>query len=55
MVFMVVIMTIGIVGLPLYYFLNNRKKRLLKEYKERKSDEPEEPAETDNDGNTEDK
>ena len=53
MVFMVVIMTIGIVGLPLYYFLNNRKKRLLKEYKERKNDEPEEPTETDNDGKPE--
>ena len=53
MVFMVVIMTIGIVGLPLYYFLNNRKKRLLKEYKERKNDESEEPSETDNDGKPE--
>ena len=30
----VVIMTIGILGLPAYFLLNSRKKRLLREYEE---------------------
>ena len=32
-----VIMTVGILGLPLYFWLITRKKRLLKEYEEKQA------------------
>ncbi len=36
-----VIMSIGILGLPLYFVLNARKKRLLEEYEENQSEDRE--------------
>ena len=35
-VLFLLIMTVGILGLPLYYYLNARKKRLMEEYEEDK-------------------
>ncbi len=35
--FTIVIMSIGILGLPAYFWLNSRKKRLLAEYEEQNS------------------
>ncbi len=34
-----VIMSIGILGLPLYFVLNSRRRRLLEEYEENQSKE----------------
>ena len=34
----IVIMTIGILGLPAYFWLNTRRKRLAQEYEEKQSD-----------------
>lgn len=36
-----VIMSIGILGLPLYFVLNSRRRRLLEEYEENQSKENE--------------
>ncbi len=35
-VLFLLIMTVGILGLPLFYYLNARKKRLLEEYPDEK-------------------
>ncbi len=36
-----VIMSVGILGLPLYFVLNSRRKRLLEEYEENQTKESE--------------
>lgn len=36
-----VIMSVGILGLPLYFVLNSRRKRLLEEYEENQAKESE--------------
>ena len=35
------VMTIGLIGLPAYFWLNARRNRLLREYKENKENEQE--------------
>lgn len=44
-VLFMVIMTVGILGLPLYFWLNARKKNALKEYNENNEDEDEDEDE----------
>lgn len=48
-VMFIVVMTTGLIGLPLYYYLDKRRKRLKAEYgnkdKKPRGDEPEEPEE----------
>lgn len=38
-VIMIVVMSIGVLGLPLYFWLNSRKKRLISEYNESKEND----------------
>lgn len=46
-VIMIVIMSIGVLGLPLYFWLNSRKKRLLSEYNESNGDDGNESEKSD--------
>lgn len=47
--FTIVVMSIGILGLPAYFWLNSRKKRLLAEYEEQHNPSaPEEDASGEN-------
>lgn len=45
----IVIMTVGILGLPFYFWLLSRKKRLLSEYEENENDKtPEQNEDSEN-------
>ena len=54
-VFFVIIMTVGLIGLPLFYYLDKRRRRIAKEYdskngpsNESSEDEPAVETESDN-------
>ncbi len=42
-IFSLAVMTFGILGLPLFFWLGSRKKRLLAEYEEQQKTNPDEP------------